>query len=251
MSTRQSQERVSASAHGAKAGKPEDIVVFITRHEGKCTECQAEFFRGQMIRVEDGNALCLDCADLGHLEYLPRGDTAVTRRAGKLSPLKAVVVQWSRSRQHYERQGILAAPEAIAQAEIDSQADAAVRERQRARAAVRREAGEQVYLDAVAAAIRVLFPGCPATEVVRIAEWTCRKHSGRVGRSAAAKSLDAEALRLAVVAHIRHAHTDYDRRLGHHGDRMLARREIRAALDQVLADWERPGTAGGGGSSGR
>jgi hypothetical protein len=216
------------------------MVVFITRHEGRCAECNAEFFRGSMIRVEDGNPLCLDCADLGRLEFLPRGDTAVTRRAGKLSPLRAVVVEWSRSRQRYERQGILATPEAIARAEVDSLADAEVRERQRARAAERREAGEQAYVATVAAALRAQFPGCPAAEAAQIADWTCRKHSGRVGRSAAAKTLDPGALRLAAIAHIRHVHTDYDRRLGGHGDRLRARHEIRAALERVLGQWERP-----------
>jgi len=33
---------------------------------------------------------------------------------------------------------------------------------------------------------------------------------GRGGRSAAAKSFDEEAVRLAVIAHIRHRETDYD-----------------------------------------
>ena len=36
------------------------------------------------------------------------------------------------------------------------------------------------------------------------------KYSGRVGRSAAAKTLDAEMIRRAVLAHIRHEHTSYD-----------------------------------------
>lgn len=62
---------------------------------------------------------------------------------------------------------------------------------------------------------------------------------------AVAKSLDPKALRLAVVAHIRHAHTDYDRRLTRHGDRLLARQEIRGALDRVLEQWEGPKPAGG------
>jgi hypothetical protein len=66
-----------------------------------------------------------------------------------------------------------------------------------------------------------------------------------VGRSAAAKSLDPEALRLAVIAHIRHEHTDYDRRLTRHGDRLLARQEIRGALERVREKWERPGQAAG------
>jgi hypothetical protein len=57
----------------------------------------------------------LVCADLDHLEFLPSGDAAVTRRASKYSKLKAVVLQWSRTRQRYERQGILVETEAIEQ----------------------------------------------------------------------------------------------------------------------------------------
>ncbi|MBW1803359.1 MAG: DUF2293 domain-containing protein, partial [Deltaproteobacteria bacterium] len=38
-----------------------------------------------------------------------------------------------------------------------------------------------------------------------IAEHACRKYSGRIGRTASAKSLDEEAAKLAIIAHIRHA----------------------------------------------
>ena len=52
-----------------------------------------------------------------------------------------------------------------------------------------------------------LFPGCPCDDQDLIAEHACRKYSGRVGRSAAAKELDSEAVQLAVRAHVRHVHT--------------------------------------------
>ena len=42
-----------------------------------------------------------------HLVFLARGDVALTRRAGKYSTLRAVVLRFSRSRKRYERQGIL------------------------------------------------------------------------------------------------------------------------------------------------
>ncbi len=216
----------------------EDIVVFITRREGKCADCGREISKGDWIRLEKEQPLCLDCADLEHLEYLPRGDAALTRRATKYSPLRAVVVQWSRSRQVYERQGILADPAAIRKAEEECLADADIRERRRERAAQAREAQEPAFLAAVTGAIRLEFPGCPAEEAAQIAAWTCEKHSGRVGRSAAAKQLDRQALRLAVVARIRHKHTPYDKLLAKHGDRPLAREEVRAEIDRVLRKWE-------------
>ena len=91
-----------------------DIVVFIIRRETKCAECGEELEPGRWIRVENDKALCLACADLAHLEYLPSGNTALTRRATKHSPLRAVVVQWARARNRYERQGILIIAEACA-----------------------------------------------------------------------------------------------------------------------------------------
>jgi len=65
----------------------------------------------------------LFCADLAHLEYLPSGNTALTRRATKHSPLRAVVVQWARARKRYERQGILVTVEALCRAEEECLAD--------------------------------------------------------------------------------------------------------------------------------
>lgn len=221
-----------------------DIVVFMVRREAKCAECERELFDGNLLRMEDNRPLCLDCADLGHLEFLTAGNTALTRRATKHSPLRAVVVRWSRARKRYERQGILVTPAAIDRAETECQADEEQRTRQRERAAERREVEDQEYEAAVAKMLRGLFPGCPGGEAARIAAWTCRKHSGRVGRSAAAKEFDPQALRLAVIAHIRHEHTRYDELLMQHGDRQLARAEIRAEIETVLGPWESPAVRG-------
>ena len=65
-----------------------------------------------------------------------------------------------------------------------------------------------------------------------------QKYSGRVGRTAAAKQFDASAVRLAVNAHLRHAYTKYDRLLARHGDRQLARSEVKMKIEKVLCKWE-------------
>lgn len=218
--------------------KSNDIVVFIVRRETKCSECGCELFKGRLLRLEDEQPLCLDCADLGHLEFLPSGNTALTRRASKHSRLRAVVVQWSRSRKRYERQGILAAPDAIELAESECLADEERRAQQRVRAAARREREDEAYEARVAEKLKELYPDCPPKSAECIAAWTCRRHSGRVGRSAAAKEFDPQALHLAVIAHIRHEHTDYDEQLMRHGDRALARQCVRDEIDRILAQWE-------------
>jgi hypothetical protein len=61
--------------------------------------------------------------------------------------------------------------------------------------------------------------------------------SGRVGRSAAGRALDEDAVMLAVVASVRHEDTDYDRLLMAGVSRAEAREQIRDDVDRVLLAW--------------
>jgi len=95
-----------------------DLKVFISTHESRCDECQEELGRHAWIFLAgDRGALCLACADLDHLAFLPSGDAALTRRARAHSTLSAVVLKWSRARKRYERQGLLVQEDALARAE--------------------------------------------------------------------------------------------------------------------------------------
>jgi hypothetical protein len=217
----------------------DQIVVFKIRRESKCAECGDEMGPGRFLRLENERPLCMRCADLDHLEFLPRGDAALTRRATKYSPLHAVVVRWSKTRKQYERQGILVTADAIEKAEQECLADEDRRARQRQRAAERRQGEDQQYIAAFAEALLGFFPGCPPKEAAAIAGHACQKHSGRVGRSGAAKEFDAEAIRLAVVARIRHEHTKYDELLMQHGDRAAAREAVRGEIERVLVLWQK------------
>ena len=219
------------------AAKQDDVVVFIVTHDTKCDECDSELAKGRFLRLEEKTPLCLDCADLGDLEFLPRGDAALTRRASKHSPQKAVVVKWSPARKRYERQGTLVEPAAIERAEAECAADAPDRARRRAEAAVVRDAEDRQYVAEFAEAIRSQFPGCPPDEDRTIAAHACEKHSDRVGRSAAAKELDPDKVRAAVAAHIRHVHTDYDRLLATGVARRDARERIAESVGRVLTNW--------------
>jgi hypothetical protein len=190
-----------------------------------------------LLFMEDGGPLCLDCADLGHLAFLPSGDAALTRRAKKASRLSAVVVRWSRSRKRYERQGILAETDAIAQAEQECFSDAEVRARRRDRDRVRRTEEDVRFQDEFAAAIREAFPGCPAGRAEAIACHAATRGSGRIGRSAAGRALDPDAVRLAVAASVRHIDTRYDELLMAGVDRRTAREQIRDDVEDVLSAW--------------
>jgi hypothetical protein len=224
-----------------------DLKVFVSHSDSVCHECRTRLGRGAWI-VLDGaaGALCLECADLDHLDFLKAGDASLTRRAKKHSRWCAVVLKFSRARRRYERQGLLIEPQALVKAEAECLADEALRRRRREREAVRREAMDKDYVARFAECIRTQYPGCPPGTEMTIAEHACRKHSGRVGRSAAAKELDERAVRLAVAAHIRHVQTSYDELLGSGCPRIDARRQIAAEVDRLLAVWagnsESPGS---------
>ena len=128
---------------------------------------------------------------------------------------------------------------ALLQAEQECLADAEVRARRREREADRRAELDQEYVQRFAARVHELFPSCPAGREQEIAEHACQKYSGRAGRSASAKNLDENAILLAVIAHIRHAETNYDELLVQGWDRWLAREEVRDKVDQVLESWRR------------
>ena len=216
-----------------------DLTVFITSRDAACDECHEELGRGAWITLGDGGrAFCLACADLDQLLFLPAGDAALTRRARAHSTLSAVVLRWSRARKRYERQGLLVEAAALDQAESECLSDDDARARRREREAERRAELDHDYLKRFADRVRELFPGAPPEREHDIAEHACRKYSGRVGRSAAAKALDAEAVQLAVAAHIRHHETDYDTLLASDVGRHEARERVAAGVDEVQRRWQ-------------
>ena len=216
----------------------QDLKVFIAAGEPTCSECSSVLERHAWITLAgERGALCLACADLDHLVFLPSGDAALTRRARKHSALSAVVLKWSRARKRYERQGLLVEEDALARAEAQCLGDASARARAREREAVRRAGVDHEYVERFAQRVRELFPHCPPGTELAIARHACLKYSGRVGRSAAAKAFDEQAVRLAVAAHVRHAQTGYDVLLATGHERHEARRQVHDRVNQVLAMW--------------
>ncbi len=72
-----------------------------------------------------------------------------------------------------------------------------------------------------------------------IAAHTAVRGSGRVGRRAAGRALEQDAL-TAVIAAIRHNHTRCDELLMSGCSRSDARDAVRAAVDRVLDRWRFP-----------
>jgi hypothetical protein len=122
-------------------------VVFSLIKESVCSECRVELPRSALLSVEGDRALCLSCADLDHLVFLPTGNTALTRRATRQSGLRRVVVRFSRVRKRYERQGVLVERQGLERAEAECFGDEEARAARRGREAARRQALDRRYVE--------------------------------------------------------------------------------------------------------
>ena len=190
------------------------------------------------LQMNDAGPLCLTCADLDTLVFLPAGDAALTRRARKVSTLSAVVVRWSRGGRGYERQGTLVEPVALELAEEQCFADEEVRARRRERDQQRRAAEDVRLQAAFAERILALFPGCPGEAgrrdrparghpPERTGRAKCRGPGGgrRGGDAGRGRLRAARGHSLRPAAHVRGI------------SREEARALVRNAVDAVLDRW--------------
>src|SRR6266498_1606314 len=69
------QGKRTPQAHSVESGarrKSEDLKVFISHRDSKCDECGEQLGRQAWITLEENKgALCLGCADLDELIFLP------------------------------------------------------------------------------------------------------------------------------------------------------------------------------------
>ncbi|KAF2177447.1 hypothetical protein K469DRAFT_603192 [Zopfia rhizophila CBS 207.26] len=85
------------------------------------------------------------------------------------------------------------------------------------------------------AELKALFPKIPKEEKECVLKRAFRKHSGRVGRTGQISM--KRKVQLAVIAHIRHKHTEYDKLLREGLDREGARNMVRKKIQETLKDW--------------
>jgi hypothetical protein len=219
-----------------RQSKPPDLVVITPVKEWTCSACGGT---GGLLIMDESGPLCMACAEMDHLVFLPSGDAALSRRAKRASRLSAVVVRFSRARGRYERQGILVEEDALHQAEAECLADEEARARRRERDSARRSEEDLELQARMAAKIAQLFPGCPAQRAEAIVRHAAERGSGRVGRSAAGRALAADALELAVAASVRHHDTDYDDLLMSGMARSDARNQVRAEVTRIIDSWRK------------
>ena len=218
-----------------RQSRPPEFVVVSPVKEWTCSTCGSDD-AGWLI-MEDPGPVCMTCADMDHLVFLPSGDAALTRRAKTNSRLSGVVIRFSRTRKRYERQGLLVEEDALERAEQECLADGESRARRRDRDAARRAGADLEFQARIAVEIGKLFPGCPPERAEEIARHAAERGSGRVGRTAAGRALGREALELAVLASVRHQDTEYDQLLMSGVDRATARDRVRDQVNAVLDQW--------------
>ena len=218
-----------------RQSRPPDLVVVSPVKDWTCAGCGSA--DGGWLIMEEEGPVCMACADMDHLVFLPSGDAMLTRRAKAASRLSAVVVRFSRARGRYERQGILVEEDALERAELESLVDQEARVRRRERDSSRRAQSDVELQARMGLEIRKLFPGCPARRAEAIARHAAQRGSGRVGRTAAGRALGRDALELAVLASFRHQDTGYDQLLMSGVDRATARDRVRDEVNAVLDGW--------------
>ena len=185
-------------------------------------------------------------------EYLPRGNTFLTRRVKK-GPHWVLMGSYKRKRGYRPTKGVHAPRAAIEETRAAEQAAAEKRERNQERSLLRREKVEEQYRQEFKEACLRFLDFAPehgdlAERIAtRTAEHACERHTGRVGRTSL---LDLEEkAKLAVRAHIRHWFTSYDSNLPPMDDILEydeyreARVKARQDVDEFLTEhrYRRPG----------
>lgn len=169
----------------------------------------------------------------GYVE-VPTGDAFLTRRIKALA--KRVFVRMKKRSGGYSRAISIMAPKKIVEAarkeaEITEQA----RAKKRAVSAVYRTRREQNSRVEIKEMMLKMFPKMPPEEAGQIVDHAFMVSSGRVGR---VSSVDLEdKITLAVRAHIRHTHTEYDMLLSQGWDRRDARDAVVGEIDVLLHKW--------------
>lgn len=159
--------------------------------------------------------------------FVPKGDVYVTKNCRKETHAAGqnVYVVVNKRRKPIG----LRCPASIVKAVQDSdQATAA----KRAEAVQKRDAAIEGDFEQ---ALKRLFPNTPKESIPRIVSHAVKKRSRRVGRSGTVQLDDK--VKLAVRAHIRHQHTEYEQLLRQGTSREEARRQVWSKLNEVARLW--------------
>lgn len=216
--------------------------IYLTKREKlHCKTCGKDIPLGHAFvgETEKSRGTCLKCSPFIRYTLLPPGDAAMTRRSKKYSSLCGVLLAWNHRRKRYERRGQYVEAIAIIKAREECEADKATRTIKNKKAATKREEQDKAYISAFGDAIRKRYPNCPKNREIAIAIHACEKHSGRVGRTARAKTFDPSMIDRAVEAHIRHEETNYDNEFGKGKPKHEIRSDLKMEIRQIMIKWKK------------
>lgn len=95
---------------------PETVVFQIVQNL-LCSKCRRRLPQDTFVLQEAGEPVCLPCAHLDDLAFLPTGNPSLTKRSAKHSKRTAQVMRFSATRGQFERVGILVEKAALEKAE--------------------------------------------------------------------------------------------------------------------------------------
>lgn len=104
-----------------------------------------------------------------------------------------------------------------------------------------REGTADLLVERFAQRVRERFPAAPPGEAQRVARYACARGTERVGVLAGPDGYLDHAVELAVVAHIRHRFTRYERMLDAGVDRDSAREAVQPEVLTRMGCWGRAG----------
>ncbi|PGH03171.1 hypothetical protein GX51_04206 [Blastomyces parvus] len=162
--------------------------------------------------------------------FVPKGDVYITRNCRSLSHEARQTVYTVYNPKTQRTLGLYIPSEihdAVTKAAASTLPD-------RARAVAQKDARDTSKARAL---LRAQFPAMPAETLETVLAHAFLKGSRRVGRSGKVASEEVKA-GLAVDAHIRHVHTEYDRLLQDGMKREEARERVWGAVKKIRALWE-------------
>ncbi|KAK1749359.1 hypothetical protein QBC47DRAFT_426794 [Echria macrotheca] len=162
--------------------------------------------------------------------FVPKGDVYITKNCRQRSHSQGQQVYVVLNKRN-QPIGIRCPQSIFAAVQADHKATAA----KRASAVDKRDAAICARFEK---AVMNVFPGIPRQSLPLIVAHAAKKRSGRVGRTETV-GLDHKA-KLAVWAHIRHCHTDYDGLLKNGEDREVARGKVANIVNELSIKWGGP-----------
>jgi len=167
---------------------------------------------------------------------VPTGNHFLTRTIKKRADCVYVRMKKHRKGNFSRAIGIMAPRNIVEDAKQLAQETEEDRLTKREKAAEYRAKQEELHRKHMQAEILRLYPNMPPKEAGVIADHAFEVGSGRVGRVSA---IDLnKKLELAVKAHIRHQHTEYDDMLNDGWEKEDARRQIAGQVEKIHGEWK-------------